>query len=95
MSEANAQSDGRTDVWMLGETDGRTDLGMGGWMDTTTYKDGLLFLKRALAENKMRLICVLFTFDNNAGRMDLRTDLRTDGRTDGWTDGRTQPLIEM
>ena len=30
----------------------------------------------------MRLVCVLFTFENNAGQMDLPTDLRTYGRTD-------------
>ena len=29
--------------------------------------------------HKMRLVCVLFTFENNAGR----TYGRTDGRTDG------------
>ena len=38
---------------------------------------------------KMRLVCVLFTFENNAGL----TDLRTYGPTDPWpygpTDGRT------
>ena len=37
--------------------------------------------------HKMRLVCVLFTFENNRGR--------TDGRTDRRTDGRTQPHIEM
>ena len=41
--------------------------------------------------HKMRLVCVLFTFDNNAGP----TDLRTYGRTDQRTDGRTRPLKEM
>ena len=34
----------------------------------------------------MRLVCVLFTFENNAGPTDLRTDGRTDGRTDRRTD---------
>ena len=28
--------------------------------------------------HKMRLVCVLFTFENNAGPTDLRTDRRTD-----------------
>ena len=41
--------------------------------------------------HKMRLVCVLFSFENNTGP----TDRRTDGSTDGPTDGRTQPLIEM
>ena len=41
--------------------------------------------------HKMRLVCVLFTFENNTGH----TDLRTDGPTDGPTDGRTPPIIEM
>ena len=33
--------------------------------------------------HKMRLVCVLFTFKNNARPTDLRTDRRTDGPTDG------------
>ena len=33
--------------------------------------------------HKMRLVCVLFTFENNAGRTYGPTDQRTDGRTDG------------
>ena len=33
--------------------------------------------------HKMRLVCVLITFENNTGRTDGRMDLRTDGRTDG------------
>ena len=37
--------------------------------------------------HKMRLVYVLFTFENNTGH--------TDRRTDGRTDGRTQPHIEM
>ena len=41
--------------------------------------------------HKMRLVCVLFTFENNTGH----TDGPTNGRTDGPTDGRTQPLIDM
>ena len=45
--------------------------------------------------HKMRLVCVLFTFENNTGHTDGPTDLRTDLRTYGRTDGRTQPLIEM
>ena len=32
--------------------------------------------------HKMRLVCVLFTFENNTGYTDGPTDLRTDGRTD-------------
>ena len=36
--------------------------------------------------HKMRLVCVLFTFENNAGPTDLRMDRQTDGRTDGRTD---------
>ena len=35
----------------------------------------------------MRLVCVLFTFENNMGPTDGPTDLRTDLRTDGRTDG--------
>ena len=30
----------------------------------------------------MRLVCVLFTFENNTGHTDGRMDGRTDGRTD-------------
>ena len=30
----------------------------------------------------MRLVCVLFTFENNTGRTDGPTDRRSDGRTD-------------
>ena len=37
--------------------------------------------------HKMRLVCLLITFENNTGRMDGPTDRRTDGRT--------RPLIEM
>ena len=33
--------------------------------------------------HKMRLVCVLFTFENNTGHMDQRTDRGTNGRTDG------------
>ena len=33
--------------------------------------------------HKMRLVCVLFHFENNTGHTDGPTDLRTDGRTDG------------
>ena len=36
------------------------------------------FFLRPDTWHKMRLVCVLFTFENNAGP----TDLRTDGRTD-------------
>ena len=38
---------------------------------------------RPETRHKMRLVCVLFTLENNARR------------TDGPTDGRTQPLVEM
>ena len=38
---------------------------------------------RPNTRHKMRLVCVLFTFEKNAGQTDLRTD------------GRTRPLIEM
>ena len=37
----------------------------------------------------MRLVRVLFIFENNTGHTDRRTDGRTDGRTDRRTDGRT------
>ena len=36
---------------------------------------------RPNTRHKMRLVCVLFTFENNTGP--------TDGQTDGPTDGRT------
>ena len=39
--------------------------------------------------HKMRLVCVLFTFENNTGHTDGRTDGPTDRRTDGPTDRRT------
>ena len=39
--------------------------------------------------HKMRLVRILFTFENNTGHTDLRTDGRTDRRTDGRTDRRT------
>ena len=53
--------------------------------------------------HKMRLVCVLFTIENNAGPTDGPTDRRTDGRTDGptdqrtdgRTDGGTKPIIEL
>ena len=60
-------------------TDGRTD--------TTYYRDET----RPDTRHKMRLVCVLFTLENNTGRTDLRTDLWTDLRTDGRTD-TTAPL---
>ena len=34
---------------------------------------------RPNTRHKMRLICVLFTFENNTGPTDRRTDRRTDG----------------
>ena len=44
--------------------------------------------------HKMRLVCVLFTFESNTGQTDRRTDEQTDGRTDQrtdqWTDRRTE-----
>ena len=46
-----------------------------------------LVITRPDTRHKMRLVCVLFTFENNTGH--------TDRRTDGRTDGRTQLLIEM
>ena len=45
--------------------------------------------------HKMRLVCVLFTSENNTGHTDGPTDGPTDRRTDGRTDGRTRPHIEM
>ena len=47
----------------------------------------LFIVTRPDTRHKMRLVCVLFTFENNTGR--------TDQRTDGPTDGRTRLLIEM
>ena len=72
------RTDGRTD----GPTDRRTD----GRTDTTSYRDATAHLTRPDTRHKMRLACVLFTFENNAGQTDLRTDRRTDGPTDGRTD---------
>ena len=40
-------------------------------------KDGIQ-QTRPDTRHKMRLVCVLFTFENNTGPTDLRTDLRTD-----------------
>ena len=37
--------------------------------------------------HKMRLVCVLFTFENNSGHTDQRTERPTDEATDGPTDG--------
>ena len=34
--------------------------------------------------HKMRLVCVLFTFENNMGQSDERTDLRMDGHDLLW-----------
>ena len=45
--------------------------------------------------HKMRLVCVLFTFENNAGPTDLRTDGPTDGPTDGRTDRRTDGRMNL
>ena len=39
--------------------------------------------------HKMRLVSLLFSFENNAGPMDLQTEGPTDRRTGGRTDGRT------
>ena len=39
-------------------------------------------ITRPDTRHKMHLLCVLFTFENNAGHTDLRTDGGTDGRTD-------------
>ena len=50
-------------------------------------EEDLKTITRPDTRHKMRLVCVLFTLENNTGR--------TYGRTDGWTDGRTRPLIEM
>ena len=38
--------------------------------------------RRPDTRHKMRLVCVLFTFEKNAGPTDLRTDGPTDERTD-------------
>ena len=46
-------------------------------------------LTRPDTRHKIRLVCVLFTFENNWGRTDRPTDRPTDGRTDGRTDRRT------
>ena len=46
-------------------------------------KKSMRNLTRPDTRQKMRLVCVLFTFENNTGR------------TYGPTDGRTRPLIEM
>ena len=40
------------------------------------------FITRPDTRHKMRLVCILFTFKNNAGLADLQTDLPTDGWTD-------------
>ena len=53
----------------------QTTVGMG-WQRT-----------RPDTRHKMRLVCVLFTLENNTGQMVGPTDRRTDGRT--------RPLIEM
>ena len=37
---------------------------------------------RSDTRHKMRLVCVLFNFQNNTGHTDLLTDGRTDGPTD-------------
>ena len=51
-----------------GHTDGRTNLPI-------VYRDARTHVTRPDTPHKMRLVCVLFTFENN-------TDIRTDGRTD-------------
>ena len=43
-------------------------------------------ITRPDTRHKMRLVCVLFTFENNTGHTDRRTDGPTDRRTDGPTD---------
>ena len=43
------------------------------------HTDALIQVTRPDTRHKMRLVCVLFTFENNTGH----TNRRTDGRTDG------------
>ena len=62
-------------------------------VESTEYSSAFLFFgsikndtndrkTRADTRHKMRVVCVLFTFENNTGRTDLRTEGQTDGRTD-------------
>ena len=59
-----------------GQTDGDTD----GWTDNPSYSNASTYLKQGrMADtwHKMRLVGVLFTLENNWGRMD--------GPTNRWT----------
>ena len=52
-------------------------------LKTKTLASSTTKKTRPDTRHKMRLVCVLFTFENNTGH------------TDGRTDGQTWPLIEM
>ena len=59
---------------------------------TLELVDGMLGKQAVLktrpdTRHKLRLVCVLFTFENNTGWTDGRTYRRIDGTTDGRTDG--------
>ena len=89
------------DRWTDGQTHGRTDTTSCRYVQSfpkskltqptpsiRSVTGSIVVVKtRPDTRHKMRLVCFLFTFENNTGH--------TDQRTDGPTDERTQPHIEM